>query len=142
MGLAGTESRLAFFCKTDSCMRAISFALTTDQIRNRTKTVTRRIGWWNLKAGTLLWGVKKAMGLKPGETHERLTAIVVVDVRTEPLCCIENEPDGAVQEGFPEMTPREFVEMFCRHASSKKCEPSTSVQRIEFRYLPGSAQPA
>jgi len=34
--------------------RNISFALTTQQVRNRTKTVTRRAGWLFLKAGDIL----------------------------------------------------------------------------------------
>ena len=44
--------------------RNMSFAMTTEQIRARTKTVTRRFGWWFLKAGDQVWAVEKAMGLK------------------------------------------------------------------------------
>jgi hypothetical protein len=32
-------------------MKHMSFALTTSQIRNRTKTVTRRMGWATAKRG-------------------------------------------------------------------------------------------
>lgn len=32
-------------------MRNMSFALTTKQIINRTKTITRRFGWWFLRPG-------------------------------------------------------------------------------------------
>lgn len=46
---------------------AMSFSHTTDQILNRTKTVTRRLGWENLQPGDRFWAVKKAMGLKRGE---------------------------------------------------------------------------
>ena len=35
-------------------MRNISFALTKQQFLDRTKTVTRRLGWKNLEVGTLL----------------------------------------------------------------------------------------
>jgi hypothetical protein len=52
--------------------RLMSFAHTTDQIRNRTKTVTRRNGWADLKPGELFWAVEKAMGLKPGEKVKRV----------------------------------------------------------------------
>ena len=46
--------------------RNMSFALTTEQFKARTKTVTRRFGWWFLKPGDVVRGVEKAMGLKPG----------------------------------------------------------------------------
>lgn len=59
--------------------RNISFALTTDQIRDRTKTVTRRKGWKFLKAGDTLNACVKCMGLRPGEQIERLAIIRVVD---------------------------------------------------------------
>ena len=58
-------------------MRNISFMLTTEQIINRTKTVTRRNGWKNLKKGDLLCGARKCMGLRPGEKMERLSTIRV-----------------------------------------------------------------
>lgn len=44
--------------------RNMSFAMTTDQIREQSKTVTRRFGWWFLKSGDVVCGVEKAMGLK------------------------------------------------------------------------------
>jgi len=45
--------------------RNISFALTTKQIRNRSKTVTRRLGWLHIKKGDVLNACVKCMGLKP-----------------------------------------------------------------------------
>ena len=68
--------------------RNISFAMTTQQVQDRTKDVTRRFGWWFLKPGDKLCGVKKAMGLKKGEQIERLCNIEVVSVRSEPLDAI------------------------------------------------------
>lgn len=65
--------------------RLMSFAKTIDQIRNRTKTVTRRTGWEWLEPGTALWAVDKAMGLKKGEKVVRICKIRVVDVRRERL---------------------------------------------------------
>jgi hypothetical protein len=119
-------------------MRNISFALTTDQIRAGTKRVTRRMGWLNLKSGTLLQPVKKGMGLKPGEKIERLRGpIRVTSVRREPLSEITRLPAYGRQEcdyeGFPDHSPASFVDMFCR--SHKDCEPDSVVTRIEFEYV-------
>ncbi len=112
--------------------RNISFALTTEQFRNRTKTVTRRMGWKNLKPGDVLCGVIKAMGLKPGEKIEKLGLIRVVDARREPLNRVMTAQD-TVDEGFPEMRPAEFIAFFCR--SHKRCTPDSIVTRIEFEYM-------
>lgn len=118
-------------------MRNISFALTTEQFKNRTKTVTRRLGWRRLNVGDRLMGCVKCMGLKPWEKLERLGEIVVLGVRREPLARMILEPCAygladVCAEGFPEMSPTEFVEMFCRHM---KCTPETFVTRIEFEYI-------
>lgn len=111
-------------------MRAISFMLTTDQIRQRTKDVTRRVGWQNLRAGEQLRGVVKAMGLKKGERHQVLAVIEVVSVRRERLDAITAE--DVIREGFPEMTAAEFVAMFCR--SHRGVTAATEITRIEFKY--------
>lgn len=119
-------------------MRSISFALTTNQIRNRTKTVTRRLGWRHLKPGTLLQGVVKGMGLKRGESPEKLAVIVVTKVEREPLNIMslaEQYGDReAVKEGFPNLSGHEFVGMF---AENMKVPDHSEVTRIEFRYVPG-----
>lgn len=115
-------------------MRSISFALTTEQFLNGTKDVTRRLGWANLKPGTRLMGCRKCMGLKPGEALERLRVIEVVSVRREPLEDIGTYAADCRREGFPDLTPLEFVQMFCRHMQR---EPETIVTRIEFRHLWG-----
>lgn len=115
--------------------RNISFALTTDQIRNRTKTVTRRLGWKNLKKGDILNACVKCMGLKKGEKPEKLCQIRVVDVEFEPLWALAGTPYGTLEarkEGFPAMTGKEFVSMFCENM---RCQPETEVTRIEFEYL-------
>jgi hypothetical protein len=110
-------------------MRHISFALTTPQIRARSKTVTRRLGWRNLQPGTLLQGCVKCQGLKKGERVEKLCVIRVVAARIEPLNAITQE--DVVREGFPGMSPAEFVQMFCKHNG---CTPGTAITRIEFTY--------
>lgn len=111
-------------------MRNISFMLTTEQVRNRTKTVTRRLGWNKLSPGDLLQGCVKCQGLKPGEAIERLCVVRVVSVRRERLDEITD--DDVAREGFPEMNAGQFVAMFCDHM---KTSPSTEVTRIEFEYV-------
>lgn len=114
-------------------MRNMSFALTTAQVRNRTKTVTRRIGWAFLKPGTLLQPVVKCQGLKKGERVEKVGGpIKVVSVRREPLHRI-NSID-CVAEGFISYHPEEFIEMFCRHNG---CARDAEVTRIDFSYVEG-----
>lgn len=115
----------------------MSFAFTTGQIKNRTKTVTRRLGWWFLKPGDELNAVNKAMGLKKGERPIKLASLRVVSVRPEPLNAITFE--DVVAEGFADHpavmgSPMCFVDYFCR-ANSPKCLPTTTVNRIEFEYL-------
>jgi hypothetical protein len=119
-------------------MRNISFMLTVPQIRARTKTVTRRAGWADLKPGTLLQGVVKSQGLKRGEKVEKLAVVRVVSVRREPLFTMLDRTlfygmNECRREGFPDLTPVEFVEMFCR--SHRGCTPETVITRIEFEYV-------
>lgn len=111
-------------------MRNISFMLTTQQIRDRTKTVTRRCGWWFLKPGDRLQGCVKCRGIKKGEKMEKLAVIEVVSVSREELR-ICSDADAA-REGFPNMTGREFAQMFCEHMGVL---PGEYVNRIEFKYV-------
>jgi len=110
----------------------MSFSMTTHQIENRTKTVTRRLGWTFLKPGDLLCACKKVMGRRKGEGIERLAYLVVTDVTREPLSNISR--DDVSREGFRGMTPHGFVHLF---GMSMGCRPDTEVTRIEFRYMPG-----
>lgn len=123
--------------------RNISFALTTDQFRTRTKTVTRRMNWLNLKVGDVLCGVKKGMGLKPGEEVERLGLIRVTDLRREPLRRIIDDREYGIlecqREGFPQMTTKDFVQFFCD--SHKGCIPGSVVTRIEYEFIDASPMP-
>ncbi len=93
--------------------RNMSFSLTTEQVRNRQKTVTRRLGWRFLKPGDVLNACVKCMGLKKGEKIERICRIRVVDVMFEPLCFITL--GDVIREGFPDWGPQDFIQMFCRH---------------------------
>lgn len=113
-------------------MRNMSFSLTTDQIRNRTKTVTRRLGWSFLKPGQLVCACVKCMGLKPDQKVDRLAILRVRSVTRPLLIDIdENDPE---REGFPDMEPDEFIDMFCHHMG---CDMYDRVTRIEFDYVPG-----
>lgn len=117
-------------------MRHLSFALTTRQFQDRSKCVTRRVGWERITIGEHLQGVRKGQGLKKGEKVERLGVIAVVTARRERLRrMIEDREYGlreVVLEGFPEMTPEAFVEMFCQHNG---VSANDLVTRIEYRYV-------
>jgi hypothetical protein len=116
-------------------MMNMSFALTQQQMVDQTKDVTRRMGWLKLKPGTLIRPVKKCMGLKPGEKIEPIAfAIWVISTRRELLRLMTDDLDyghrECNREGFPDLTPAQFVEMFCdTHA---KCTPDSEITRIEF----------
>ena len=110
--------------------RNMSFFLTQKQFKDKTKTVTRRLGWHNLKVGEVLNGCEKCQGLKKGEKINVMGQIVIVDTNWEPLNFITYEE--CILEGFPYMTPMEFIDFFCKSA---KCQPSTPVNRIQFDYL-------
>lgn len=116
----------------------MSFMHTTDQIRNRTKTLTRRLGWKKVKPGQILNACVKCMGLRLGEKIERLCQIRVVSVRREPLNkLMHNKKYGkseAVKEGFPELDGPKFVDMFCE-AMKPRDGCFAIVTRIEFEYL-------
>lgn len=122
-------------------MRNMSFALTADQVLDQSKDVTRRLGWMFLKVGDLLQPVKKCMGLKPGESIQRLGCpIRVVSLRRERLILmIEDLAYGFEEtrrEGFGHhllyLSPSNFIAMFCE--THKGCTPETIITRIEFAY--------
>lgn len=71
--------------------RNMSFMLTTQQVIDRTKTVTRRLGWKHLKPGELFWACEKCQGLGKGGKINRLSL----------ARCISNTPEPALN-GFEE----------------------------------------
>lgn len=73
-------------------MRNISFNMTTDQVIQRQKAVTRRFGWDNLKPDEHLRGVNKCRGLKPGEHPVPLAEIIVLSSQWEPVRAIIDRP--------------------------------------------------
>lgn len=148
-------------------MRLISFALTTEQLLASAvhvdaggdgriaggKWVTRRAGWERLRAGDRLQAVRKAMGLKRGESPEGLCVIEVMSVRRQALASIG--PDDCIAEGFPHLKPAQFIEMFCDHhavtihddghykgskfiPAKRRMRVDDTITRIEFRVVPGT----
>ena len=95
--------------------RNMSFMLTTNQIKNRTKTVTRRLGWWFLKPGDVVNACEKCMGLKRGEKVKKLCQIQIASTRPEPLNKVTSSE--CKKEGLPELTPTEFIKLFCERKS-------------------------
>lgn len=118
--------------------RLMSVTLTEQAVVDRSKTVTRRLGWWAdkngrrlLRPGDRLTLCRKVMGRMPGEPLVRLAEVEVVDMSRQQLQA-RNTPDEAALEGFPDLTWSEFVAFFCAEMC---CTPSTVVTRIEWRYL-------
>jgi len=116
--------------------RNISFFMTTEQVRNKTKDVTRRLGWLFLKPGDVLNACVKCQGLKKGEKIERICQVKVVSVRSEPLDAIT--PDDVRREGFPDMSVSQFISFFCdghKGPNGEKIDGGYYVNRIVFEYL-------
>lgn len=130
----------------------MSTSLTEQAVRERRKTVTRRIGWQTLTPGTRLTLCRKVQGRKRRdgtvEPLERLAEVEVVDVRREPLWDITDDDiareavDPALFEerytdtGQP--TTGAWVAWFCEQMNVM---PDTTVTRIEWRYLDEAVTP-
>lgn len=125
----------------------MSFSMTIEAYRNRTKTVTRRLGWSFLKPGDVLMGVEKCQGIKKGEHVKKIHPLCVLSTESEPLYDIVRRPMRlsrvhkinlfeTVSEGFPTLTPVDFVKMFCssNNLMGFGCW-ETPVTRIEFEHL-------
>ncbi len=110
--------------------RLMSVALTTNQVRNQQKSVTRRIGWQMLKPGDQLTLCPKVRGRRPGEALERIVTVEVVSTRRERLDAIT--ASDVTAEGFPEMTTTEFIEFFC--ATHPGVTADTTITRIQWAY--------
>ena len=113
-------------------MRRMSFALTKEQVRNQTKTVTRRRPetWIDLVAGDLLQPVEKAQGLRKGERQVLIGGPVqVTSVWLERLD--RAGPDEPRLEGFPDMILEDFLAL---ERKANGCQNDDYVRRIEFEY--------
>lgn len=112
-------------------MRNMSFSKTIEQARDRSKTVTRRWGWWSLKPGDRVQQVEKAMGLKLGDKVKKIHVIEIIDCHPEPLHCIH--ANECVLEGFPDRNPSWLQNLLVRMKPSgyTRDEPN----RILFKYV-------
>lgn len=116
--------------------RLMSVAETTDAVVARTKTETRRLGWWWLPPGVDLDLCRKVQGRRRADGYveplERLARVHVWQVGRERLDAITQE--SVDREGVPGVvTPREFVDFYCR---AFKVDPWVMVTVIRWRYLP------
>lgn len=119
----------------------MSCSLTTEAVRARTKTVTRRAPhtWRNLRRGDRLTLIEKGMGLAKGEKQVVLAEVEILSNRLSRLGAID--PHEVELEGFGTMDPADFVDMWLR---SHGCNPArmslpqrddAPCRRIEWRYL-------
>lgn len=122
--------------------RLMSVAMTTQAVRNRTKTVTRRAGWSYLRPGDRVTLCEKVQGRKPGEPLVRICTVEVVSVRRESLAELtapdlpEYGHDEMAREGFPGLDPAEFVRRWFTEAQG--IAPDALVTRVEWRYVDGA----
>lgn len=123
-------------------MPIMSFALTTDQMRAGTKSVTRRnpATWKNLKPGDIVTACVKTQGLKKGEKVEKIGTLRIVSNTLEPLDAIYSQGYGrgrseTAREGFAGHSGKWFVEMFLERFGG---QPDQVVRRIEFEHLKGA----
>ena len=107
----------------------MSFAATTEQIKNRTKTVTRRMGWKFLKLGDLIEAVAKYRGVRKKD-RVKLATLRVDNIYKERLSAI-NWHD-CESEGFPGYSPGKFMDLFCK---MNNCNRGTWVTVIWFEYV-------
>jgi hypothetical protein len=115
--------------------RLMSVSYTETAVRERRKTVTRRLGWRFLKVGDHLTLCRKVMGRKAGEPLERIAEVEVVSVRRERLDDIG--PGDIIREGFAtaagyDADRSRFIDLFEDFGAG----PAAEVTRIEWRYLP------
>jgi hypothetical protein len=95
--------------------------------------VTRRLGWWNVKPGEVVMAIEKGMGLKKGEKQVEIGPFRVKAAKPERLSQFASHgPEECAREGFPEMKPREFVAMLCRH---HRITRRKKINRIEIEWL-------
>lgn len=111
-------------------MRNMSFSATIEQYKDRSKTVTRRLGWWNLKKSEQIRGVEKAMGLKKGEKIKSIGVSEVISTRPEPLCAITDA--DCILEGFPHFKAEDFINMMME---KYRIPRDKILNRIEFKHV-------
>ena len=135
-------------------MKNISFTATKPQFRAHQKHVTRRGNkngptWKNLKPGDVIMGCEQCQGLGKGGKIVKMGAIIILDATPEPIDTIIKRPvrdtprriedqypfalpSETTLEGFPELTPAQFVDMLCE---MNDCEQETEFNRVLFDYI-------
>ena len=115
--------------------KRMSFFLTQDPIRSLTKFVTRRNieTWVDARPGDRLLPIEKGQGLKAGESQKLL---LPARWQIELVSCDERligdiDRADCILEGFPDMTPNDFVDMYAAN-SAKQVK---TVRRFLFRYV-------
>jgi hypothetical protein len=115
----------------------MSFSHAASLVRERMKTVTRRVGWRFLEPNDLILAVEKVRGLNTGEPVHALAVLRIMDVRVEPLSRLVNDAryaeDELPREGFPCWSRDDFIVHFLRTHRLKTVD--TDVTRIEFEYV-------
>ena len=94
------------------------------------KSETNQMGWRRLKAGDEFWAVVKCQVLEKGEKHTPLAKLRCLSTSRERLDSIS--PADVNREGFPQLTPADFVAMFSK---MNGCKPKSQVTRIAFAYV-------
>lgn len=118
----------------------MSFALTTAQILDETKTVTRRMGWLHLMAGDYICACEKCQGLKPKEQLCRLKLLRCLHVNRELVNDLVTYPrygrSEIAKEGFAQhptlKDSQAWVDWFCK---THHCQPDSEITRIQFQYI-------
>jgi hypothetical protein len=109
----------------------MSFALTTEQVRARRKTVTRRSGWRFARVGMIVQPVVKSQGIPKGEHVEKIGGPIRFTA-VDRVVLGDITPQDVYREGFPNLTPREFVAFYKRANGGRRDQ---IVTRIAFEYL-------
>lgn len=107
-------------------MKRWAFSKTISQMRDRSKTVTRRRHRNLTEPGTRILAIEKGMGLPKGAKHVPIGVIEVVSSRWERLGDIT--PEDIEREGFPGMSREDFFRLF-------DGDPHEPVVRVEFRHV-------
>ncbi len=113
--------------------KRMAFSKTIPQMRDYSKTLTTRDGWWcsrtnlpRVAPGEVVTAIEKGMGLRKGDRQVVIHDIEIVRVWREPNDHITQA--GVVMEGFPGLSPEGFVAMFGG-------DPGRIVTRILFFHL-------
>ena len=123
-------------------MKRMSFSATIDQMRSKTKTVTRRNPqtWKTLAPGDRIQAIEKAMGLAKGENQIKLGVIEIVSNELVPfgpwLYTSPSWHEEARLEGFgnPDLFLSAWLDL-----NGSIPEKTELVRRIEFRHINNGA---